>query len=236
MLEKTKGAKRSTWRLHLEEVTRTKDAKKARVVVKSLNGSARAHDVNTLVYKVRVYASDKAKASAFIRGYATVNGRMSDLSSRRAVRELQIGVRRLLDSPQQELEQALTPEELATFLKTVKAGKAGGPDNVAPDLLKQLPLNTQRELLFIMTASCTTGWCPLAWRTATIVPFLKTLKDPQAVSSYRPIALTSTIGKLLERLIVNRLSKWLEAKSLFSPWQGGFSKRRCNTDQCLKLS
>ena len=85
---------------------------------------------------------------------------------------------------------------------------------MAPDLLKHLPLNTQKELLFTLNASCTTGWCPQAWRTATIVPFLKKEKDPQAVSSYRPIALTSTVGKLLERFIVNRLSWWLEAKSL----------------------
>ena len=56
------------------------------------------------------------------------------------------------------------------------------------------------------------------------------------MSSYRPIALTSTIGKLLERLIVNRLSWWLEAKSLLSPWRAGFRKRRCSTDQCLRLS
>ena len=90
--------------------------------------------------------------------------------------------------------------------------------------------------MFILNASWTTGWCPQAWRTATIVPFLKKEKDPQAVSSYRPIALTSTIGKLLERLIVNRLSWWLEAKSLLSPWQAGFRKRRCTTDQCLRLS
>ena len=89
---------------------------------------------------------------------------------------------------------------------------------MAPDLLKHLPLNTQKELLFILNASWTTGWCPQAWRTVTIVPFLKKEKDPQAVNSYRPIALTSTIRKLLERLIVNRLSWWLEAKSLLSPW------------------
>ena len=56
------------------------------------------------------------------------------------------------------------------------------------------------------------------------------------MSCYRPIALTSTIEKLLERLIVNRLSWCLEAKSLLSPWQAGFSKRRCTTDQCLRLS
>ena len=73
----------------------------------------------------------------------------------------------------------------------------------------------------ILNASWTTGWCPQAWRTATIVPFLKKDKDPQAVSSYRPIALTPTIGKLLERLIVNRLSWWLEAKSLHSRGKPG---------------
>ena len=234
VLKKTQEAKRNTWRAHLEEVTHTKDAKKAWAVVKSLNGPARAQDGKTLVYKGREYVSDKAKASAFIQEYATVSGQKSDRSSRRAVRELRSDVRRLLGSPRQELEQTFTPEELAAALKTVKAGKAGGPDGVAPDLLKHLPLNMQKELLFILNASWTTGWCPQAWRIATIVPFLK--KDPQAVSSYRPIALTSTIGKLLERLIVNRLSWWLEAKSLLSLWQAWFRKRRCTTDQCLRLS
>ena len=217
-------------------MTRTKDAKKAWAVVKSMNGSARAQNVKNLVYKDREYVSDKAKASAFIQEYATVSGRKSDRSSRRAVRELRSGIHRLLGSSQQELEQASTPEEMATALKTVKAEKACVSDGVAQDLLKHLPLSTQKELLFILNTSWTTGWCPQAWRTATILPFLKKEKDPQAVSSYRPFAPTSTIGKLLERLIVNRLSRWLEAKSLLSPWQAGFSKRRCTTDKCLRLS
>ena len=49
VFEKTQEARRSTWRAHLEEVTRTKDAKKAWAVVKSLNGSARAQDGKSLV-------------------------------------------------------------------------------------------------------------------------------------------------------------------------------------------
>ena len=145
VLEKTQEARCNTWRAHLEEATRTKDAKKAWAVVKSLNGSARAQDGKTLAYNGREYVSDKAKASAFIQEYATVSGRKIDRSSRRAVRELRSGVRRLLGSPRQELEQAFSPEELANVLKTVKAGKAGGPDGMAPDLLKYLPLNTQKN-------------------------------------------------------------------------------------------
>ena len=98
----------------------------------------------TLVYKGREYVSDKAKASAVIQEYATVSGQKSDRSGRRAVRELRSGVRRLLGYPRQEFEQAFISQELATALKTVKAGKAGGPDGVAPDLLKHLQLNTQK--------------------------------------------------------------------------------------------
>ena len=86
VLEKTEEAKHNTWRAHLKEVTSTKDAKKAWAVVKSLNGSARAQDGKTLVYKSREFVSDKAKASAFIQEYATVSGRKSDRSSRRALR------------------------------------------------------------------------------------------------------------------------------------------------------
>ena len=142
--------------------------------------------------------SDKAKASAEIQEHATISGRMSDRSNRRVVQELRSGVCGLLGSPRQELEQAIAPEELATALKTGKAAKASGQDGVAPDLLKHLPLNTQKEILFLLNLSWTTGWCPQAWRTATIVPFLKKQKDTQAESSYRPIALSSTIGKLLE--------------------------------------
>ena len=197
VLKKNQVAKRNTWWAHLEEVTRTKDAKKAWAVVMSLNGSVRAQDGKTLLHKGREYVSYKAKASAFIQEYATVSGRKSDRSSRRAVRELGSGVPRLLGSIRQEHEQAFASEELATTLMTVKVGKAGGPDGVAPDLLKHLPLYTQKDLLFILNSSWILGWCPLAWWTATIVPLLKKEKDPLAVSSYRPIALTSTIEKLL---------------------------------------
>ena len=91
--------------------------------MKSLNGSAQAQDGKKLVYKGREYVSDKAKASAFIQEYATVSGRKSNRSSRRAVRELRSGVRRLLGSPRHELEQTFAPEELAAAQKTDKAGR-----------------------------------------------------------------------------------------------------------------
>ena len=75
-------------------------------------------------------------------------------------------------------------------------------------------------------------WCSQNWREATIISFLK--KGER--SSGRPIGLMSTIGKVLERMIANRLSWCLETNAIFSPWQAGFQKGRSTTDQCFRLS
>ena len=111
-----------------------------------------------------------------------------------------------------------------------------GPDEIVPDLLKHFPTDVEVELLEFLNHSWFEGWCPQFWRDAVIIQFLKKDKDPQSVDSYRPIALTSTICKLLERMIVNRLSWWLEEHSLLILWQAGFRKSRSTVDQCLRLS
>jgi hypothetical protein len=80
------------------------------------------------------------------------------------------------------------------------------------------------------------GWVPQAWRNANIVPILKKGKDPGDVGTYRLIALTSHIGKLMERMITTRLSWWLEDSKILSPYQAGFRKGRFTTDQCLRPS
>ena len=67
-------------------------------------------------------------------------------------------------------------------------------------------------------------------------PVFKERERPTSCEHLSPYCSYVHHRKLLEILIVNRLSWWLEAKSLLSPWQAGFRKRRCTTDQCLRLS
>ena len=68
-----------------------------------------------------------------------------------------------------------------------------------------------------------------------IKPLLKEGKDPKSPGSFRPIALTACLGKLLEKIITNRLSVFMEDNNLLNPNQAGFRKKRCTTDQVLKL-
>ena len=60
-------------------------------------------------------------------------------------------------------------------------------------------------------------------------------KDPINPSSYRPVALTSPVCKLMERRITERLTYFLESGGLMSPGQSGFRKGRGMMDPVLCL-
>ena len=60
-------------------------------------------------------------------------------------------------------------------------------------------------------------------------------KDASLASSYRPISLTSCLCKLFERLIDNRLSEYLNWKSLINADQSGFQRNMSATDPVVRL-
>ncbi|GBL81045.1 hypothetical protein AVEN_83122-1 [Araneus ventricosus] len=68
---------------------------------------------------------------------------------------------------------------------------------------------------------------------SNIILFQKIGKNPKIVSSYRPIALLPTIGKVLEKLITQRLVFYLETNNLINNNQFGFREGR-SIDAALK--
>ena len=51
-------------------------------------------------------------------------------------------------------------------------------------------------------------------------------KPEDLVGSYRPLSLTSCLGKLLEKTVANNLSNCSEANKKFNKQQNGFRKNR----------
>ena len=63
------------------------------------------------------------------------------------------------------------------------------------------------------------------WKSSEVIFLKKPGKDTYSKpGSYRPISITSYIGKLLERILANRIECFLSAKNLHDPFQEGFSK------------
>ena len=78
-----------------------------------------------------------------------------------------------------------------------------GPDDIHCQFLKHLPDSSISVLLKTFNDIWETGIVPKSWKEATIIPISKPGKDN--TNNYRPIALTSCICKILERMINERL-------------------------------
>ena len=63
---------------------------------------------------------------------------------------------------------------------------------------------------------------PQIWDNATVLPFSKPGKDSTIPSNYRPIALTSHLVKLFEKVVLCKLVAFMDHHELFNPSQHGF--------------
>ena len=75
---------------------------------------------------------------------------------------------------------------------------------------------------------------PRSWREAKIIALPKPGKDPNNAASYRPISLLSVSFKVLEKLVLLRISP--DVENILSPDQAGFRRNRCTADQVLALT
>ena len=73
------------------------------------------------------------------------------------------------------------------------------------------------------------------WGRAILLPFLKPNKNPKSVDSYRPIALTSCLYILLEKIENIWLTFYLEQHNILSRSQLRFRKMRSTVDAIAKL-
>uniref|UniRef100_A0A2C9KVC7 Reverse transcriptase domain-containing protein n=1 Tax=Biomphalaria glabrata TaxID=6526 RepID=A0A2C9KVC7_BIOGL len=121
--------------------------------------------------------------------------------------------------------------ELDGAIAKCKNRKAPGPDKVTPKMVKHLGCIAKDNLLGPIRKLWVESRLPRAWRCATIVPLLKKGKDATNVESYRPISLTSTIGKIVERMVSERLVWSFDSAGILEPEQAGFRAGLSPIDQ-----
>jgi hypothetical protein len=178
-------------------------------------------------------ATDKEKAELFCKDSAAV----SRVERRRIDKEIKREARAALRKvcPCTNMCDSFTLGQLKGALRKLKTGKSAGGDGIYNEMLKNLPLCTAKTLLSLYNDSWRTGECHVDWRTAIIIPILKPRKPAGSTGSYRPVALTSCIAKVMERLVADRLSYFLESKGLLSPCQAGFRRGRSTEEQLVRV-
>lgn len=127
-------------------------------------------------------------------------------------------------------ETPFSSGELREAAKSLKLGKAPGPDMIPNEVLKLVVEEWPEFLLETYNACLRDGRFPNCWKEQTLVLLHKTGKPLNEPSSYRPLCMLDSLGKMLEKLIANRLSQQIETQGGLSDRQYGFRRGRSTID------
>jgi hypothetical protein len=122
-------------------------------------------------------------------------------------------------------------EELTGLIKRLKNSKSPGIDGIRNILLKKLPERGRAFLLFIICACMKLSYFPSKWKHAKVIAIPKPGKDHTLPTGYRPISLLNAVSKLLERVILTRINKFLDEHDIIPPEQHGFRAKFSTTRQ-----
>ncbi len=122
--------------------------------------------------------------------------------------------------------------EITKAIKGLKSNKAPGPDNIPAEALKADTVTSTNMLHELIGKIWEQEQIPSDWKEGHIVKLPKK-GDLSKCDNYRGISLLSTPGKVLNKVILNRLKHTVDAK--LRDQQAGFRAERSCTDQIATL-
>ncbi|KAK3888729.1 hypothetical protein Pcinc_007204 [Petrolisthes cinctipes] len=123
-------------------------------------------------------------------------------------------------------------DDIVNAIKEIGTNAEASPDQFQAALLKNCAKELRAPLHILFRNSIDTGIIPQQLKTAKIIPVYKGGSKGEA-KNYRPIALTSHIIKIMEKIIVRNMSIYLEEKNILNNYQHGFRVGRSCLSQLL---
>ena len=112
--------------------------------------------------------------------------------------------------------------------------KSSAIDGLSSKILKHAFLAIPIKLCKCFVLSVTSGIFPDNWKMARVVPLFKG-GDASNVSNYRPISLLPLPGKLLEKLVHQKLIVFIESHQILNCNQGGFRSGHSSIESATEL-
>jgi hypothetical protein len=125
--------------------------------------------------------------------------------------------------------------EFQDAIRGFKVGKAPGPNGLLNWALKLFPQRAISFLVAIFKAAFLAQYFPPVWKHGRVISILKPGKDPSLPSSYRPINLIDTIGKLFENILLCMIITDVSGGGLLRDEQFGFRPKHSTNFQVDRL-
>jgi len=213
--QNVRKAKREYWKTFCDSLGRTTPIEKVWGMIRKMKGNGREYGYPVIIDGDDSITDSKGKAEIIGKTLAKVHSSKNlSYEERKGREETVSNYQRVFvngNGESDNLNEKFTKGELNRALK--KLGKsAPGKDTICYSMLENLSDSGKDILLKLYNKIWMEGIIPKEWKESIIVPIKKPGKDPHSPSSYRPIALTSQMGKTMEKMINDRLMYWVESK------------------------
>lgn len=129
----------------------------------------------------------------------------------------------------------ISENDIMKQINKLKDGVKGGDDQINSNFIKKYKLLLIRPLCHITNVVFSTGVFPECLKTTVVVPLFKQ-GDRKNINNYRPIALTSTISKIIEKCFKMRLSQFLEKNNILNKNQFAFREDTSTENALCKVT
>jgi ribonucleases P/MRP protein subunit RPP40 len=119
----------------------------------------------------------------------------------------------------------ITKEKVSKAIDQMKKNKAAGVDGFDTTFVKGSSKGLMEPLVALMKGSLENAVVPEDWKTANVTAIYKKGDKGNPVN-YRPVSLTSNVGKIMERIIKDEIVTLLEKNQSIRNSQHGFRHRR----------
>ena len=139
------------------------------------------------------------------------------------------------DTPEAEIVTSnipVTEIDIVTAINKLSSTSAPGADNFPAIYLKQCKSTLAKPLTMLWKKSLSEGVIPQKLKESIITPIYKG-GSKSLPANYRPVALTSHLIKIFEKIIRNHLTAYLSDNNLFNMNQHGFRTGRSCLSQLL---
>ena len=128
------------------------------------------------------------------------------------------------------LDEFQTVSETVKATKLLSSGKDPGSDAIPAEIYIAGGLPVAEKLTELFHIMWRKEAIPQEFKDATIIHLFKRKGNPQVCDNHRGISLLSVAGKILVRVLLNRLNEHLEQSGLLLESQCGFRKDRGTID------
>ena len=211
--------------------------------IKRMHNQEQSRDIPTLVKDGVEYSTDEEKSKIFAERMANTFKESPGASSKFDQQNFEkvndyINLKKYEQeySPEEKTVKLIKTKDVKKAISRLNSKKSLDHNNISNKLLKRISSRLHLVLTKLFNMFLTADFLPQDWLNSTIIMIGKKTDDKTNPKNWRPISITSCLMRLFERIMLKRLTKFLEAKNIIIESQSGFRKKRATIDNIFYIT